>query len=332
MEIKSMSKIASVSLTIVLLLGGHSFGAFSNAAWAQTSPSPNPSESESSAPSKAIGTSIPSPSMPQAPEPESNKLTQGTFPIWLWFILGGLGLWNVALSVLFWQSTKDSNRSNYEINQRLKKLKETDADINQRVSRKFDELKQQLSSYKKNLEVGQLQAQAKPLASDSYNFESRTNPATYGNSDPFVNQDYVYKSRSTNYAQPAPAINDPWGSIVQNYNNSPQILENNIIERVSESEESVASRRGNSNAAVFLKAANNYSYWVFAGDDRNYWLTPKSDLKITPIGFDTLQALFECSEYQQGSKIQMIKPAKVAQNSFSGGWDLVEKGQVQFIR
>jgi hypothetical protein len=329
MEIKPMSKITSVSLTVVLLLGGSFFGETSNITWAQPNPSPSASISPSSV---TTVTATPSPSTPPDQKTPPNEPNQGAFPIWGWLILGGLGLWNAALSFLFWQSIKESNRTNHETKQNLKRLEKIDVEVNQRVSRKFDELKGQLSSYKKTLEVLQLQSQSKPSKSDDYNFESRNKPANYGSNEPFVSQDYAYKPRSSNYAQPAPAMNNPWDSIVQNYNISPQVLENNIIERVSESEESVVSRRDNSNAAVFLKAANNYSYWVFAGEDRNYWLTPKSELKITPMGFDTLQALFECPEYQQGSRIQMVKPAKLTQNSFSGGWDLVEKGQVQFIR
>lgn len=326
-----MSKIASVSLTVVLLLGGSFFRETSNTAWAQPSTS-SPSVSTSASPSPVItGTATPSSSQPDQ-KTVPNEPTQGVFPAWGWFILSGLGLWNVGLSVLFWQSIKESNQSNYETKQNLKRLEKIDVEINQRVSRKFDDLKGQFTSYKKTLEAVQLQSQSKSSRSDDYDFESPNKPVNYGNNEPFVSQDYAYKPRSSNYAQPAPPMSNPWDSIVQNYNGSSQALESNIIERVSESEESVVSRRDNSNAAVFLKAANNYSYWVFAGEDRNYWLTPKSDLKITPMGFDTLQALFECPEYQQGSRIQMLKPAKLTQNSFSGGWDLVEKGQVQFIR
>ncbi len=330
MEIKCVRKIASVSLTIMLLLGGSFSRETSNTAWAQPSTSPSVSISPSSSPSPT-GTATPSSSQPDQ-KTASNEPTQGAFPAWGWFVLGGLGLWNVGLSVLFWQSIKESNQSNHETQQNLKRLEKIDVEVNQRVSRKFDELKGQLLSYKKTLEALQLQSQSKSSKSASYNLEPRTQPDNYGDNEPFVSRDYAYEPRSSNYAQPSPGMSNPWDSIVQNYNFSPQVLENYIIERVSESEESVVSRRDNSNAAVFLKAANNYSYWVFTGEDRNYWLTPKSDLKITPMGFDTLQALFECPEYQQGSRIQMIKPAKLTQNSFSGGWDLVEKGQVHFIR
>ena len=331
MEIKPMSKITSVSLTIVLLLDVSFFGEISNNVWAQ--PNASPSASISPSPnSVTTGTETPSTSTLPDQKTASNEPNQGAFPIWGWLILGGLGLWNAALSFLFWQSIKESNRSNHETKQNLKRLEKIDVEVNQRVSRKFDELKGQLLSYKKNLEIVQLQAQSKSSKSDDYNFESRNKPVNYGNNETFGSQDSDYKTRSSNYGQSAPAIIQPWDSIVQNYNLSPQALESHIIERVSESEESVVTRRGNSSAAIILKSANNCSYWIFVGEDRNYWLTPKSDLKITSMGFDALQALFEFPEYQQGSRIQLVKPAKVAQNSSSGGWDLVEKGQVQFIR
>jgi hypothetical protein len=331
MEIKPMSKITSVSLTIVLLLGGSFVRETSNIAGAQ--PNASPSASISPFPS-SVTTDTATPFTSTLPDQKTafNEPNQGALPIWGWLILGSLGLWNAALSFLFWQSIKKSNRTNYETKQNLKRLEKVDVEVNQRVSRKFDELKGQLSFYKKTLEVVQLQAQSKSSKSDDYNFESRNKPVIYGSNEPSVSQNHDYKTRSSNYDQSAPAVVQPWDSIVQNYNLSPQALESHIIERVSESEESVVTRRGNSSAAIILKSANNCSYWIFEGEDRNYWLTPKSDLKITSMGFDAFQALFEFPEYQQGSKIQLVKPAKVAQNSSSGGWDLVEKGQVQFVR
>jgi hypothetical protein len=255
--------------------------------------------------------------------------------VWIYLLLSLLGVWNVTLTYLTWRNFSESRKKSHQVSKKLKDLEAKDNALDQRISRRsiaIDELKGQVSSHKKTLELVQIQSQPKSTRADNYDFESKNKPANYSNNEPFVSQNYGYTSRSSNYIQPVQAVGEPWDSIVQNYNLSPQTLESYIVERVSESEESVANRRDDSNAAVFLKLANNYSYWIFAGEDRNYWLTPKSDLKITPMGFDTLQALFECPEYQQGSKIQMIKPAKVAQNSSSGGWDLLEKGQVQFTR
>ncbi|WP_404785089.1 hypothetical protein [Altericista sp. CCNU0014] len=339
MEIKYLHNLAPAGfLLMALLLGDRPLTPTSNSAWAQSANSPSPAET---APADFA-----TPSTPYSDPAHSNSgqepqdATNGSVPAWLWFALGGLGLWNLALSFLVWQSLKDSNGANHKMMRKLKELDAKDGELNQRISRKsalIEELRGQLSSYKKTLEVVQLQAQPKSARADDFGFDARNQPARYGNDTPFASNDvpaskgYDYTARVSALNQPAPTASNPWDSIVQNYNLSPQVLESSVIERVSETEESVASRR-NGNAAVFLKSANNYSYWIFMGEDRNYWLTPKSDLKITPMGFDTLQALFECPEYQQGSKIQTIKPAKVSQNSLSGGWDLLEKGQVQFTR
>lgn len=345
MEIKFVRKILPVGLVLVaLLLGNYPFSQTSNNAWAQdASPSSVPSVNTSAVPSPKSSASGTSPNNASDPSssltPDKNNSSEkstngGNLPLWL--IIGVLGLWNVALSYLTWRNFSESSKTNHKVFKKIKELDAKDNAIDQRINRRsnaIDELKGQFYSYKKTLEAVRIQNQSKSTRTDNYGIESRNKPDNYSNNEPLISQDYDYASRQeSNYAQPTPIMSEPWDSIVQNYNASPQVLENYVIERVSESEESVDSRRGNSNAAVFLKAANNYSYWIFTGEDRNYWLTPKIDLKITPMGFDTLQALFECPEYQQGSKVQVIKPAKVAQNSSSGGWDLVEKGQVQFVR
>lgn len=334
MEIKPMRKIASVNLALLIFLSGYSLGDGSDYAWADPSPSPNVSEATSSSES-ASGTQFSDPSTPSVPQTQSDESPPASAPIWLWIILGVLGVWNVALSALFLQNLKDLKKirvSFREINEKFKKLDRIDNELNQRISRKFDDLNGQISAYRSTVESIKLQPQARSAqAVNSYEFESRAKPASYDNKELPITQKHDYTARQSSYQQPAPSVIEPWDSIAQNYNLSPHALEKYVIERVSESTESVDSRRGNSNAGVFLKSANNYSYWILAGEDRNYWLTPKSDLKITPIGFDTFQALFECPEYQPGSKIQIVKPAKVAQNSASGGWDLLEKGQVLFV-
>jgi hypothetical protein len=343
MEIKFVRKILPVGLVLIaLLVGDRPFDRTSNSAWAEPNSS-SPSAATAPATPDAKSTAPePAPTNPDSQNPLTSAPTnppeengKSYLPIWLWLMIGALGIWNVALSYLTWRNFSEASKTNHKLSRKLKDLETKDNALDQRINRRsneINELKGQLSSYKKTLEGVELQSQPKSTKADNYGFDARTKPANYGNHEPSVNQGYDYPSRTGNYGQPTPAVSEPWDSIIQNYNLSPQALESYVIERVSESEESVASRRGNSNAAVFLKAANNYSYWVFTGEDRNYWLTPKRDLKITPMGFDTLQALFECPEYQQGSRIQIIKPAKVAQNSFSGGWDLVEKGQVQFMR
>lgn len=324
MAIRLGYKAATLSLTLSVLMSGVSSSQSLNVAWAaEPTISPaspgvvEPSFSEngiSDSDKKAI----------------SGETKQELMP-YIWGIIAIFGLWNAGLTFVAFRTIKYYGEKLEKNNSRSKALEERDIALDQRISRKsalIDELSGKLASYKKALESVQSQIQSR--VSDRYSFESSNNPVKYIDNDPYVSQELKYTPQERNFSQPASVLREPWDKIVQNYNFSPQGLEREIIERVSESDESLNSRRGNSKAAVFLKSASNYSYLVFAGEDQNYWLTPKSDLKITPMGFDTFQALFECPEYHQGSKIQMIKPAKVAQNSYSGGWDLVEKGCVQF--
>jgi hypothetical protein len=333
MEIKSMTaKVASVNfILIMVLLGNSMFLLTPSTVWAQTS-TPTTSSSSVFPDSKASVTpASASSSNPTSEQSQKGNLAKGK-NLFLLLILGVLGVWNALLSYLVWINFNEARKMNHKTFKKIKDLDAKDILLDQRINRKsnaINEMREQISAHNKTLEVVQLQA--KPRKTDNYDLKSQNKPVSYRNDDIFLSQEYNYSTRSANDSQSTPISNEPWDRIVQNYNLSPHMLENNIIERVSESEESVDNRRGNSNAAILLKAANNYSYWIFIGEDKNYWLTPKSDLKITPMGFDTLQVLFECSEYQQGSRMQLIKPAKVSQNPSSGGWDLINKGKVQFI-
>ncbi len=314
MEVKPLHKIACVSsLLIGLSLGVSSLPLSSNAVWAQSSPSLTPSESEST------------------PSTE-NSASMNDIPPLLWIILSSLGLWSAILSFTTFRTIKWCGEKVAKNDRKIKDLESKNLALDQRIGRRtavIEELKGQLMSYKKTLEVVQLQSQPGTKINPA-SYEAKQQPSNYGYNQSLSNPDYA--ASVPNYAQSSPTAKTDWDSIVQNFNSTPQLLESQIVESISETEESVNNRRGNSKASVFLKSASNYSYWIFAGDDRSYWLTPKADLKINPVNFDTFQALFESQDYQPGCKVYLVKPAKVAQNSLSGSWELLEKGQVQFVR
>lgn len=318
MEVKSLHKIASVSLLLVgLLLGSSTLPLNSSVVSAQTSEFPTPSTSAD----------LPNPTENPASVKDPNDI-----PLLLWIAIGGLGLWSAILSFTTFRTIKWCDEKVAKADRKIQDLESKNLALEQRVNRRkaaIEELKGQLMSYKKTLEVIQLQSQPGTKLNPA-SYETKQQPSHYGYNKTSSNSDYAVST--PNYAQSTPAAKAAWDSIVQNFNSSPQVLESYIVESVAETEESLNNRRGNSKASVLLKAASNYSYWIFTGDDRGYWLTPKADLKINPVNFDTFQALFESQDYQPGSKVYLVKPAKVAQNSQSGAWELLEKGQVQFVR
>ncbi|NJM76080.1 MAG: hypothetical protein HC852_10150 [Acaryochloridaceae cyanobacterium RU_4_10] len=318
MEVKSLHKIASVSLLLMgLLLGSGTLPLNSSVVSAQTSESPTPSTSAD----------LPNPTENPASVKDPNDI-----PLLLWIAIGGLGLWSAILSFTTFRTIKWCDEKVAKNDRKIKDLEAKNLELDGRIGRRtaaIEELKGQLMSYKKTLEVIQLQSQPGTKLNPA-SYEAKQQPSNYGYNKPSSNPDYAVST--PNYAQSTPAAKAAWDRIVQNFNSSPQVLEGYIVESVAETEESVNNRRGNSKASVLLKAASNYSYWIFTGDDRGYWLTPKADLKINPVNFDTFQALFESQDYQPGSKVYLVKPAKVAQNSQSGAWELLEKGQVQFAR
>jgi hypothetical protein len=325
MEMKLVRKMASLSLVLLLssILGSTSSSSLAQ----QTSPS-LPSTVTSSP-------SVQPPSDFSEVRP-SETLVKTELPKWLWFALGGLTVWNLLLSYLVWKNFENFDRKTYRNEKKLKDLESKDIALDHRIDRKtapIDELTRKVESNEADL--SDLQEQLRTLGAkrspsstiDNTALQARKQP-TYEYS-PHSNSGF---SQSSVYASSPSASAEPWDSIVQNYNYSPQALEIHIVEKVSETEESLTNRRNSSNAPVLLKHTNNANYWIFKGEDQNSWLMPKSDLKLTPISYDTFQALFECQDYQPNLKLQMMKPAKVSYNVSTGAWELEAKGQVQFTR
>jgi hypothetical protein len=327
MEVKPLHKIAFVSFLLMgLSLSRSTLPLSSNVVWAQSSPSATltPSVSPANEPAQPPETA--------SPHSTENSASMNDIPLLLWIILGGLGLWSAILSFTTFRTIKWCGEKVAKNDQKIKDLESKNLVLDQRISRRtaaIEELKGQLMSYKKTLEVIQLQSQPGTKINPA-SYEAQRQPSNDGYNQPLSNPGYA--AGVSHYAQSTPVAKADWDSIVQNFNSTPQLLESQIVESVSETEESVNNRRGNSKASVLLKSASNYSYWIFTGGDRSYWLTPKADLKINPVNFDTFQALFESQDYQPGCKVYLVKPAKVAQNSLSGSWELLEKGQVQFVR
>jgi exonuclease VII large subunit len=107
-----------------------------------------------------------------------------------------------------------------------------------------------------------------------------------------------------------------------------------ITAKVTEASESIDQRRNNPSLAPSLVESGNFDYLIVQDQDNasQYWLFPKHGLKVNQYAFETVQALFNCHNYQnQPSNFQVHQPASVTRNPASSSWQLAEKGEIEFI-
>ncbi|WP_009634035.1 hypothetical protein [Synechocystis sp. PCC 7509] len=119
-------------------------------------------------------------------------------------------------------------------------------------------------------------------------------------------------------------VNSLYEELVDLYNNNINVLNAYIIAKVSPSI--------NPNQKVILKKAVSYDYLVVDGEDENYWLLPREDIKINPPRYKELQNLFDCDGYKEDySSFILAKPAKVSAILEQIQWQLEERGKIVFI-
>lgn len=129
-----------------------------------------------------------------------------------------------------------------------------------------------------------------------------------------------------------PLKNLAYVGLVNTYNTNPKLLEQKAI-KVSEPTDSINRRHTDSSQKIILEKANNSNYWVIQDDAGiDYWLLPKSKLKIDQYRYETTKALFECNGYQaECSSFKLVKPAKVIPLSVDEQtWQLEEPGILEF--
>lgn len=129
-----------------------------------------------------------------------------------------------------------------------------------------------------------------------------------------------------------PLENLAYIELVNTYNTNPKLLEQKAI-KVSEPTDSINRRHTDSSQKIILEKANNSNYWVIQDDvGIDYWLLPKSKLKIDQYRYETTKALFECNGYQaECSSFKLVKPAKVIPLSVDEQtWQLEEPGILEF--
>lgn len=253
---------------------------------------------------------------------------------WLWFVLGGLTAWNILLSYLVWKNFENFDRKTYRHSKKLKELEAKDITLDHRIDRRttdIDELARKADFHEAIL--SQLQPDFRQMFPATESAQSTDLDSHSGQRalDSEYSQSFDAAFGQTSDSESSQSlVTEPWDSIIQSYRHSPEAFESYIIEKVSETEESLAGRRNSSQAPVLLKSATSANYWIFNGADQHTWLVPKHDLKLTPISYDTFQALFECQDYQPNLKLQILRPAKVSFNPASDAWELEIKGLVQF--
>ncbi|MBD2199436.1 MULTISPECIES: hypothetical protein [Calothrix] len=117
--------------------------------------------------------------------------------------------------------------------------------------------------------------------------------------------------------------------LIQIYNHVPNLLSRKAI-KVSLTEDSLITQN---NQLIFLENARNGNYWVIATEDSNYWLLPKTNLKIDSFKYETLKSLFHCDGYQpeNTSKFSLLHPARVSLTPSSLKWKLEERGRLDFL-
>ncbi|MBW4550593.1 MAG: hypothetical protein KME35_05710 [Aphanocapsa sp. GSE-SYN-MK-11-07L] len=107
-----------------------------------------------------------------------------------------------------------------------------------------------------------------------------------------------------------------------------------ITAKVTEASESIDQRRNNPSLAPSLIESGNFDYLIVQDQDNasQYWLFPKHGLKVNQYAFETVQALFNCHNYQnQPSNFQVHQPASVTRNPATSSWQLAEKGEIEFV-
>ncbi len=111
--------------------------------------------------------------------------------------------------------------------------------------------------------------------------------------------------------------------LVDLYNNNINVLSAYIVAKVFLSI--------NDKQVIFKKAVS-YDYLVVDGEDDNYWLVPREDIKIHFSKYQELQNLFDCGSYNENySSFILAKPAKVSAILEQIHWHLEERGKIIFV-
>jgi hypothetical protein len=201
--------------------------------------------------------------------------------------------------------------------------------VSKTVSQPADAVVNQLQK-----EINDLKRQLKKLEESDRALHGRDSRQGYSRSapqEPFINSPtdhaQIFMSPESNYPQGkttqspsrspsqqpanAPQFNNPYSSIVSQYNQQPEMLERSAT-GVAETLESLERRRRDSETQqVTLNRANNYSYWITPGTEQLQWLLPRAGLKLNSMNIDTFAQLFHFQGHPDAGRISLQKPAQV---------------------
>jgi myosin heavy subunit len=118
--------------------------------------------------------------------------------------------------------------------------------------------------------------------------------------------------------------------LVNSYNADPKIFSEKGVELVSETEESINQRRLGTSKAILEKNRRG-NYWILT-ENRCEYMVPKGNVKINEHNHNTVEALFQCLDYQASisNDFKLVKPAKVSFLTGLEKWQVEERGILQF--
>jgi Sec-independent protein translocase protein TatA len=114
------------------------------------------------------------------------------------------------------------------------------------------------------------------------------------------------------------------------YSHTLSLVISNAIE-VSETEQSTSDRRLGKSKIVVLEKKRRGNYLVYKDGDYEC-LIPSENLRINEYNYKTIEALFECLNYNPNSSndFQLTKPTVVNTISSGESWQLQQRGVLQF--
>lgn len=183
-----------------------------------------------------------------------------------------------------------------------------------------DRLSERISEIEHKLQVSPSNERASNYFTNKSSYNQSTNLVS--NTNPFQQTEITQPIENLAYIE-----------LVNSYNYNPRILEQKAI-KVSEAKDSISRRHSDSSQQIVLEQATNPNYWVIRDDaGTNYWLIPKSKLRIDQFRYETTKALFECQGYYpEYSVFKLVKPAKVIPlTTDEQTWQLEEPGILEFI-
>ncbi|MDJ0716937.1 MAG: hypothetical protein QNJ54_22425 [Prochloraceae cyanobacterium] len=250
------------------------------------------------------------------------------------------------------------SRLNTQLQQQLTSLKtDSEQQLISQLSRLNTQLQQQFISLKTDSEQ-QLQSQLSQIKSNTDNqihlLQTRLKQIENFHQEikAFFTHNARVKSKISSTASPSTdnqlTVEDPntsqsesemptklylsWEEhqLVEQYNNHLSTLLTRITE-VSETQKSISDRSAGASQTATLEKKSRGIYGILSEGNINY-LVPSKSFRITDSNYQTVEALFECRNYQKGysERFNLLKPATVIALPGNQNWQLQERGILGF--